>query len=375
VPADGAVSSSAAVDLARRLRDLRAAGLGGRRLSQARLGELLSGSEPLSAPLISSWERPQDPVVPPEVRLRAYARVFASDRSLAEGRMLDESELEVDERDRLIELEQELLELRELAVPTSQPDANLPASVAAEPPISAPMGRGSWRFTDQRPITIVMSELPALLREQLEYAREASPDYVDLYRYADLDAMVELYGHLRATNPQNTRIRFKTASALLPDDAASHLILIGGIDFNPATRDLLERLRLPVRQVSGDDRAVDGYFEVQDDTEKRHFAAQVAGSGADAVLREDVALFYRGPSPLNRLRRLTICNAMYGRGTFGAVRALTDAWFRDRNEEYLSERFGDATEVCLLFKVPIFAGNTVTPDWSDPEIRLFEWSR
>lgn len=366
---DGAVPS-AATALARRLQGLRTGGLAGRRLSQARLGELLGDSEPLSPPLISSWERARDPVAPPEVRLRAYARVFASDRSLTEGRMLDESELDADERERLVELEQELLELRERAV-TPAPRVG----TGTEPPISAPVGHGSWRFTDQRPITVVVSELPDAMRDQLEYAHEASPDYVDLYRYADLDALVELYGHLRATNPQNTRIRYKTASAVVPDDAASHLVLIGGIDFNPATRELLDRLALPVRQVSGDDRAVEGYFEVLDGTEQRRFAPDVTGTGAEAVLREDVALYYRGPNPLNRKRTLTICNAMYGRGTFGAVRALTDAWFRDRNEEYLSQRFGTAAEVGVLFKVPVFAGNTVTPDWSDPGVRLFEWSR
>ncbi|GAA3387000.1 helix-turn-helix domain-containing protein [Cryptosporangium minutisporangium] len=348
--------------LAYRLRALRTEGLAGQKLSQAQVGQLLGGDRPLSAPLISSWERTRDPVLPPEVRLRAYARLFATDRAIRTGRLLDEEELNEHERERLIVLERELLKLREEELPDT-------------PPFAHPFGRGTWRFEDGQPVTIVASEMPERKLGHFEYAQKSSPDYVELYRYADLDAMVELYGHLRAANPQNTRIRFRTASGMLQDDSASHLILLGGIDWNSVTRDLLGRLNLPVRQISGADRAVDGYFEVDDGEQPRRFAPRVEGSGADTVLYEDVALFYRGPSPLNRRRTLTICNAMYGRGTLGVVMALTDAWYRDQSEDYLRVRFATAEEFCLLVRVPVFAGNTVTPDWSHKETRLFEWSR
>jgi len=72
-------------------------------------------------------------------------------------------------------------------------------------------------------------------------------------------------------------------------------------------------------------------------------------------------------------RSVTICNGLFGRGTYGAVRALTDARFRDRNETYLRKRFPDQRSYSVLARVLIVNGETVTPDWSEPENRLHEW--
>lgn len=374
MPINSQESVPPAQRLARRLRELRQSGLG-KRLTQEQVGQLLGGDDPLSAPLISSWERENHPTVPPEERLRAYARIFATPRSLAAG-LLDEADLSDDELDRLYTLESELLALRQAAV--SRPShatstTALSGAIFEEPPVARAVGYGTWHFEDQRPVVIVASELPS--PERPEYADPSSPDYVELYRYADLDAMVEVYGHLRAANPQNNRIRFRPPAQLSRDDLASHIVLLGGVDWNPVTREILDRLNLPVRQVSAEDRAEDAYFEASDGDQRSEFRPKVVERAGGEELIEDVALFYRGPSPLNRRRTLTICNAMYGRGTLGAVRALTDAWFRDRNEQYLTQRFFDTEEFLLLVRVPVFAGNTVTPDWTLEENRLFEWSR
>jgi hypothetical protein len=66
---------------------------------------------------------------------------------------------------------------------------------------------------------------------------------------------------------------------------------------------------------------------------------------------------------------------MYASGSYGAVRALTDARFRDRNAAYLQERFGSAEAFCILSRVQVQPGAALTPDWSLPDNRLFEWSR
>ncbi len=65
---------------------------------------------------------------------------------------------------------------------------------------------------------------------------------------------------------------------------------------------------------------------------------------------------------------------MYGRGTYGVVRTLTDPRFRDRNEEYLTSKFDDSESYCLLTRVPVVDAATLTPDWTSPDSRLFEWS-
>jgi hypothetical protein len=75
------------------------------------------------------------------------------------------------------------------------------------------------------------------------------------------------------------------------------------------------------------------------------------------------------------MRYVTICNGMYGSGTYGAVRALTDERFRDRNADYLRETFGNSEAFCILSRVTVETGRVLTPDWTLPETRLFEWSR
>lgn len=64
---------------------------------------------------------------------------------------------------------------------------------------------------------------------------------------------------------------------------------------------------------------------------------------------------------------------MYGRGTYGAVRALTDANFRDRNSEYLQSAFGGNETYCILTRVQIVNGATLTPDWTLNDYTLFKW--
>ncbi|MDY7090726.1 MAG: XRE family transcriptional regulator, partial [Actinomycetota bacterium] len=79
-------------------------------------------------------------------------------------------------------------------------------------------------------------------------------------------------------------------------------------------------------------------------------------------------------SPYNARRTVTLCNGQYGRGTYGAVRALTDARFRDRNEEFVRNRFSGAQAFSILMRVRINPnGAAVTPDWTQAENRLHEW--
>lgn len=360
-------------DLAQRLRALREEHWPDVDLTQAQLGRALGGDRPLSVPAISSWESPTSPRIPPAGRLTAYARFFATRRSVegSEPRLLDESELTDDERATRDELAEELLALRAGAIADTGP-----AQLRAIPTSADPLPRsGIWRFTDGRPITIVCSELPKDMRQGMEYADPASPDYVQAYAYAELDALIELHGHIRAMNP-NSEVVYRTHAELTVDDYTTHLVLLGGVDWNETTRDVMARIKLPVRQVSADDRAHNAYFEVREEGgQRKEYRPIVDETKTGPVVREDIAHFYRGPNPFNVKRTVTICNAMFGRGTLGAVRALTDARFRDRNEEYIAARFGDRRRFSILVRVPIVIGHTMTPDWTLPEMRLHEWPR
>ncbi len=341
-------------------------------------------------PLISSWESQTNPKIPPLARLEGYAALFAAPRSfeMDSPRILSRGEMTDEERQAVAELKQELIHLRNDALRTT-------ASAAAAPQLDSvveSISRGPWRFADGHTITIVCAQWPRHMLEQMPYTDKSDPDYIDSLKYSELDALLELYGHLRATNPAN-QVNLRIAGTLTSDDYSSHLVSLGGVDWNTATSAALDSLQFPVRQIADWGEPDGQYFAVEengktvrhrpilDRTKVSSAAKDGAGQSARAagekgILVEDVALFARAISPFNRKRTVTICNGMYGRGTYGAVRATTDAGFRDRNAEYLRSRFRDDENYCILTRVRIAIadGATLTPDWTTGGYTLFEWS-
>ncbi|GAA3294144.1 helix-turn-helix transcriptional regulator [Dactylosporangium vinaceum] len=344
-------------------------------VTQKQLAEALGGAKPLSVSVISSWERDTDPVTPPEARLAGYARFFATRRSIEQrpARLLDEDELTDEEKAAEEVLHAELGRLRDQLESGGAPAGyTSPQDVLAqggEIRLNArdTIGGGTWYFgPDPTRIVIVCARLPEDLRAP--YAHKSDPDYVRAYTYADADSVIEIFGHLRAVNPI-ADVRIRTHDKLTADDYHSHLILLGGVDFNPVSREMAQRLDLPVRQHPRTDKDYGGYFEV----DGHEYKPVIDEESSGRTLLEDVAYFYRGPSPINVKRTVTLCNGMFGRGTYGAVRALTDRGFRNRNEEYLEKRFGPAESFGILFRVTVMAGETVTPDWTVARNRFLEW--
>ena len=365
--------------LARRLRGLREESWPGRKVNQDQLAKALSGDgrRSVSVPLISSWESRSDPKVPPANRVEDIATFFASPRSFDGhvGHLLSPDEMTVQERAEREKLLEELTRLRGAALDAAGMSQRRDTTPGVSQEINHPPNTGPYHFKPGDDITIVSAQLPPEMLEHMPYADPSNPDFIALYQYSELDALLELFGHLRAANPAS-RVEFRAAHELRPDDYTPNLVSLGGVDWNLATISILDRLQLPVTQVAHWREPGGAYFEVAE-TGGRKIAHRPVLEEANGrkVLREDVALFARAVSPFNRRRFVTICNGMYGRGTYGAVRALTDERFRDRNAEYLQETFGDSEAFCLLTRVTVEHGATLTPDWTLPDTVLFEWSR
>jgi len=351
--------------LAQRLRSLRTESWPDVRITQPQLAQALGG---ISVPLISSWESSTNPRIPPDSRLDDYAVLFATPRSIDKDRLslLNLAELTADEVRTMTELQRELRQLRKAAMQQSQSDEPM----GVEDSLSS----GPWTFGHGQTITIVCAQLPQHMARQIPYADPDDPDFIELVTYSDLDSMFELHGHVRAANPASN-VFLRTAGKMTPDDFSTHLAILGGVDWNVATTATLDRLDLPVRQVADWGPEGDQYFEVEENGSKKQFRPVLEMHGERKLLRADVALFARGVSPFNQRRTVTICNGMYGRGTYGCVRALTDAYFRDRNSAYLKSRFGDSDSYCVLSRIPIVHGATLTPDWTLGDNTLFEWSK
>ncbi|GAA1572638.1 MULTISPECIES: hypothetical protein [Kribbella] len=365
-----------AVRLARRLRDLRES----ERLTQKDLSNALStGEVRVAVATISSWESQTNPKLPPEERLRSYALLFAM--TVLGDHVPREQDLNNAERERFTALYRELTGLRD--------------DIRHHQTSGSPTSGGSYTFDfESGRITLICPEIPEEGRTPL--AELTNPNFTKLYRYADLDALIEMWGHVRASNPE-LRVRHRLPSEVSADHLSGHLILIGGIAWNRVTSRLLKVLdNLPIRQMSVRDLADGEIFRSRDGQEYRpqwedrkdidpefdapSRAALEADQMQDAwrgdkprELVEDVALLARLPNPFNHSRTITICNGVYSRGVLGAVRTLTDEAVRERNETYLANRFPGGV-FGLLMRVPVVNGEAVTPDLEIEENRLFEWS-
>jgi hypothetical protein len=345
--------------LARRLRELRRSHFSEAKITQLQLAQALSKDEPVADSTLSSWENVKAPTLPPQSRLSAYAQFFATHRSVeGEPHLVPLEELTPDERQVRDELERELFKLR----------ADDAGGVSA--------GRQFWRFDDDAPITVIGSDLRKSDELVLgPLAEEDNPNYAKLYTYGDLDALFDLHGHLRATNPDTPVYLRRGTSPDLPN----HLVVLGGIAWNEVTRRLNDMLALPVRQVvdvkihSGEVFAIEGGPNHGESFLPRWLDGDPGTAEKPGVLLEDVGMLARLPNPYNALRTLTYCNGIHSRGVLGAVRCLTDPAVREDNEQYLEETFSGSDRFVILMRVPVLGGQTVSPSLKSPGTVLFQW--
>jgi transcriptional regulator with XRE-family HTH domain len=345
----------AEAQLALRLRQLRE----DTGLTQAQLATLFSTESKVGAASISSWENMRTPASPPQSRLEPYARLIAAiHRPGSQDRLLSRSDLTEDEEKDYLRIRGDVERLWEAARGYQEQEASAAATYR------------SWFFDDDGPVAIICPAVPEEARGPLAVPQD--PNYTHLHAYADLDALIELFGHIRAENDSLFPVSFKLPADVRADDLSGHLVLLGGVAWNDLTRHLLRTLtRLPVRQIEVAEVATGEIFAVGRGEDEQRFVPEW-GPDDPAELVEDVGLLARVRNPYNSNRTLTLCNGIHSRGVLGAVRALTDARVRDVNESYLAERFG-SDEYAILMRVPVYQGEALSPDLRNPDSRLYEW--
>jgi hypothetical protein len=243
----------------------------------------------------------------------------------------------------------------------------------------APAPLRSWQFPDEAPITIICSDLSRSDEVKLgPLSDEDNPNYTELYSYADLDALMELFGHLCSSNPTSS-VRYRLGSQARSEDLTNHLVLLGGIAWNDITRRLNDSVDLPIRQVqyekihSGEVFEITGSDRLGEQFRPRWKYDDPGTPDKPGVLLEDVGMLARLPNPFNVNRTLTYCNGIHSRGVLGAVRCLTDPGVRDKNEEYLEETFRGSNLFVILMRVSVLGGRTISPSLNNPGAVLFHW--
>ncbi len=349
--ADNEHPSIPARRLAERLRDLREREYG--QFTQKQLARALGGADPLSIATISQWEKPGSGRLPPPQRLGAYARLFCTSRSFASGtpRLLREGELSEQERERQAELYTELLSLRELALET-------------QAGTSAGHGGSIWRFPDGKAVSIVCSDAPA----PPSYASPGHLNYSRYARYADLDALIEVFGQLRSDN-QASMIRILSSEGLVGDFALNHLVFIGGA----AVRSIhgFFTLDIPLPAPEEIPNTETHLFRCAIGEEERELTSTRDDRGA---LVQDVGLIARGPHPVVPERTVTVLSGITSRGVHGAALCFIDSRLKDTNEQYLKDAFGNTDAFCIAMNVPVRNNVALPPNLWREDVRLYEWS-
>lgn len=346
--------------LAERLRDLREQ----EHLTQKQLARVLGGSGALSIATVSLWEKPGSGRLPPPPRLAAYARLFCTSRSFASGapRLLRDEDLTEQERERDAELYAEMLELREMAQSTGAATPSHEELAVEQPAREQPPS--IWRFHAAEAISIIDADSP----DPPPHADQSHLNYSRYARFADLDSLVEVFGQVKADNPESM-IRILPPGELTQDFALNHLIIVGGAAWREVCKStpwLAQGVTLPIAQPTGETHI----FECSVGDEKREFSSSRSGE----VLTQDVGLIARVAHPIVSESTVTLISGITSRGVHGAALCFTDSHVRDDNERYLEATFRDSDTFCVLMNVPIASNMALPPNLWRENVRLWEWS-
>jgi transcriptional regulator with XRE-family HTH domain len=311
--------------------------------------------------LVSAWEKGVKPV--PEERVEALARLFAADAAGQSALHLKkETDFSPRESGRFKELFAELSALPRLQQTRSSPD-------------EAPRPGWFWRFDDGLPITIIGSKQPGYVVRDVPEASRYHPDYIETLHHADADAEIELYGQIRAMNP-DVEVRRIVADQVKNPLVTGHVVVIGGGLVNHWAEWFAGEMSIPVALAEDGGETLDSsewrsrrfavlrtdrtdrmsrqpYAETElgaDGQEwtvyRPEFRGEVVvpdrrgGTEPGAGLFKDVALIARMQNTMKSGATVTLFVGLFSRGTYGAVRAFTDPNFLDDNENYLAARIG-----------------------------------
>lgn len=213
-----------------------------------------------------------------------------------------------------------------------------------------------------RNVTVVCPELPRNYRPR--YAHPDSPEYVNLARFGDADALVELLAVLPKLFP-DSEVKHITAGEMQRHDLSGNLIVIGGPDFNPITRKLFADQDIPFTYCSSESAV---YFKDSTDGAKYELVANKQGR-----VHKDYGFFARFPNPLNTGNFIIMIGGLQTYGVLGAVRLFGMNAAGRRNAKTVLSRCSGNPKFCALTPIRVVDSQPTLGHLDRAAIRTYPW--
>ncbi|MDD9823958.1 MAG: hypothetical protein OXU43_02130 [Gammaproteobacteria bacterium] len=209
--------------------------------------------------------------------------------------------------------------------------------------------------------TIICPELPPSY--QPKYAKPDSPEFVNLARFGDLDALVEVLTLLPQLAP-NMETKYVTAQELQQRDRQGNVIVIGGPDFNSFAKDLLDRQSFPFTY-----RNQKKKIALYERTTKKGFQLQKNRK----YVTHDYGLFARFPNPLNRQNVVIMIGGLQTFGVLGSVHAFGMNSIGKKNVKRVMKHCSGTLQFAVLVPVNVSGGQSSKSDIDMSTFHLHPW--
>lgn len=200
-----------------------------------------------------------------------------------------------------------------------------------------------------RKILLVCPELPRSYCPK--FANPKSPEFVNLARYGDADALVDVLALLPRLAP-HAEIDRRTSREMASEDLRRDLIVIGGPDFNELGGDIMRMAKVPFAYRTSRGRS---WFEVLATNEPFRL-----GSDDRGRVNQDYGLFARVCNPWNPEASVVLLGGLQTFGVLGAVKALSLTQEGKARAEQLKELSSGKSNVAMLIPISV-ARATATP--------------
>jgi len=219
---------------------------------------------------------------------------------------------------------------------------------------------------EQDPVAIVCAEIPEELRPP--YAVPSHSNYLRYATFADIDALIQLMVWFAASKHRTVS---SYTSRTIPENAlASHLMIVGGPQWNSLARSVYDQINLPIAHNDGDPGNSDTLF---DRSTGEVWAPELRENGE---IDSDVGFLAQTPSPFYQGRIIILFGGVLTHGVEASVKLCTAEHVWAHNHRVIESLTVHANDgFCLVFRCRVLSNTNVAPDLMTAGTVLAAYSR